>query len=264
MRPGCGPMVRSPGRTGNFAAAALAASCLWLGLSFWAKPTQAQAARGKVTRASARLIYVWFADGGAAPSPGVCGATAPPRFRCDDGGSSGGCQARIMRKLAALYRDFDVELVTWDPTPAPHFTVVVTSADAAWCGDGSQPPTTRGLAPVNCAAGGEFGNTAYVFSCDRDAATCARRIAQEQAHLVGLDHSASPSDVMYPFETDSAVFRDRSFRTLTPRCGQATQNSHESMLKRFGPRARSTRARPFAATAAGRPAQPRTLNAEDP
>jgi hypothetical protein len=83
---------------------------------------------------------------------------------------------------------------------------------------------------------GEFGNTAYAFACDRDAATCARRIAQEQAHLVGLDHADSRTDVMYPFETASAAFRDRAFRTLNPRCGQLTQNSHQLMLSRFGPR----------------------------
>lgn len=249
----------SRSRAPEIAAAVVLAS---VALFFCAGPVRAQPAPGAVTRASARLIFVWFADGGAAPAPGLCGKTAPPPFRCDGGGSPGQCQTRIMRKLADLYRDFDIELVTSDPTPAPHFTVVVTSAYAAWCGDGSHPRATRGLAPVNCAAAAEFGNTAYVFSCDGDAATCARRIAQEQAHLVGLDHSASPSDVMYPFETDSAVFRDRRFRTLTPRCGQAAQNSHELMLKRFG--ARPRRVRNLAAVAPGRAVPPRTMHAEDP
>src|SRR4051794_13514551 len=77
------------------------------------------------------VIFVWFADGRAAPAPGICGAHTPPPYRCSFAASTKECQAQIMRELAGLYRDFDVKLVTADPTPAPHFTVIVTSADAS-------------------------------------------------------------------------------------------------------------------------------------
>jgi hypothetical protein len=218
----------------------VASGPLPLALFLWTTSALAQTATPVAPSTPPRLIFVWFADGHDAPAPGLCGAATPPRYRCDFAASTDECRARVMRDLAVLYQDFDVQLVTSDPTPAPHFTVVVTSADASWCGHGAgaSPGAARGLAPVNCAAAAEFGNTAYVFSCDRNPATCARRIAQEQAHLVGLDHASSPTDVMYPFETDSAAFRDRTFRTLTPRCGKATQNSYQLMLKRFGRRRR--------------------------
>jgi hypothetical protein len=179
------------------------------------------------------VVFVWFADGGAPPASGICGPAVPPPFRCTFAASPAACAGAVTRELRRLYQDFDLDFVTTDPGPAPHFTVVVTSAGGAWCAPAG-PPRVRGVAPVNCRADGRFGQTAYVFACDRDAVGCAERIAQEQAHLVGLDHSASPADVMFPFESRGAEFRDRTFPTLNPRCGKPTQNSYRLMLARFG------------------------------
>jgi len=185
--------------------------------------------------AAAHIIYIWFADGHSPPAPGICGAGTPPPYRCDFADSSEQCEEQILTELVKLYADFNVELVTSDPGPTPHFTIVVSGENAAWCRAESRPLTAQGLSPVNCAAASEFGDTGYVFACEHDAARCARRIAHEQAHLVGLDHAESAADIMYPFETASGTFRDRSYRTLAPRCGKTTQNSHRLMMDRLGP-----------------------------
>jgi len=92
------------------------------------------------------------------------------------------------------------------------------------------------VAPVDCSLSGKWGRTGYVFSCD-DVARCAVRVAQEAAHLLGLDHTDDPADVMYPRETDGrARFRNVDIATLSPRCGRSLQNSHRILTTRLGKR----------------------------
>ena len=81
-----------------------------------------------------------------------------------------------------------------------------------------------------------------MFAC-QDVGLCAVRIAQESAHLLGLDHTNDRSDVMYPRDTDGhARFRDVAQPTLNPRCAQPRQNSHALLVSRLGKsRATTTR-----------------------
>jgi hypothetical protein len=190
--------------------------------------------------ASARtVVRLWFPDGGAPPVTGLCGTKIPPPFRCADGTAT--CERAIRRRLQGLLAttgaDVEVEIASAapgsDPRPGTVLTAVVSSGDASWCKP-EEASTLRGLSPVNCAADARWGTTAYVFGCDRDARLCAVRIAQEIAHLVGLDHTDDPDDVMYPLERREARFVDREVPTVGARCGRPRQNSYRLLRARLG------------------------------
>ena len=60
-------------------------------------------------------------------------------------------------------------------------------------------------------------------------------IAQEQAHLVGLEHTNNPHDIMYPtISTDTMGFVDGDSPVTGDRCDRETQNSYRMMKKALG------------------------------
>ena len=99
---------------------------------------------------------------------------------------------QVQAYLDQWYADFNIVLTLQKPTSGDFYAEVVTS-QGDWCGYYAQ----AGVAPwCDCD---QNGGTAYAFCLPGlRAKDCAAAIAQEQAHLVGIAHTASPTDVMYP------------------------------------------------------------------
>src|SRR5206468_299491 len=111
--------------------------------------------------------------------------------------------AAVQVYLERWYRSFPVHFTLVTPPPSiQHDTVIITS-QGAWCGS-----VPAGLAPVTCSP--LDAGTAWAFSCGDSAEQCAAIIAQEHAHLIGLEHTDSPRDLMFnPVRSDSIGFEDR-------------------------------------------------------
>lgn len=182
-----------------------------------------------------RVIYLWYATGAPPPSigdPPPCKAT-PPAYTCSFGSSVEDCQRKVQALLDRWYAGFNVVFTLARPTSGVYYTVLIAS-DGAWC---SQGPAIGGYAPFRRDCSDMAGGTAYAFLCGTDAKTCAIVIAQEQAHLVGLQHTSSSSDVMYPMLCPTCDgFEDRDVAVVTApgtTCG-GTQNSYRLMVDRLG------------------------------
>ena len=178
-----------------------------------------------------RIVHLWYADGRAPPtSDPLCADHAPPSaYACRFADSAGACAAAVQDYLARWYDDFDVHFTLVAPgDDVPHDTVIVTS-NGDWCGY-----VPAGLAPVTCDP--IEGGTAWAFSCGDSAEQCAAIVAQEHAHLLGLEHTRSPSDLMSnPLCTACTGFEDRDNRVIGGRC-RTLQNSYALMKQRLGPR----------------------------
>jgi len=189
-----------------------------------------------------KRIFIWYADGGTPPVRGEpCGDAVPPRYACAFGRSPRDCAAQVQAFLDRWYADFDVTFTRAKPKRGRYYTVVVSSGGPAWCGR-RHPPGVAGVAPIADGCGDLGGGVAYAFDCGESAQSCAAVIAQEQAHLVGLQHTRSAADVMSPIAgPEVAGFEDRAqalvANRMPPPC-PATQNSYREMLQRLGRRAR--------------------------
>jgi len=75
----------------------------------------------------------------------------------------------------------------------------------------------------------------YTFLGGQSAKQTAVIIAQEQAHLVGLEHVASDTDLMYPSICSSCDgFVDEDLPIDGDRCDRASQNSYQMMKGTLG------------------------------
>lgn len=200
---------------------------VWFGaLAIWA--SLAGAAR---EGHAARRIFVWFADGGLPPraTPKSCGT--PPPFRCNQGPTVDDCRRPIQALLDRWYADFDVVFTYTPPAvdAGPVDTVIVAS-EGAWCGADAR---TASRSPLpTCADMGS--GVVMIFHCGDDAKKCATLIAKEQGHLVGLQHTGSPTDVMNELAgIEHDGFEDRENLSAAPRCG-SRQNSYQLMRTRLG------------------------------
>jgi hypothetical protein len=196
----------------------------------------AQPAHAIGTAPPPRRVFLFYADGIAPLPPGmVCGgATVPPAYRCSFGESQGteGCKIRVQRFLDDWYRDFNVRFTLTPPSQGTFDTVVITSA-GTWCGAST---SIRGKADFACD--GVSSGVAYAFDCADSAHQCASVIAQEQAHLAGLEHTASYRDLLNASGCGSCSgFEDAIDPLSGPgQCGRITQNSHQMMIDRLGRR----------------------------
>jgi hypothetical protein len=178
-----------------------------------------------------RNVYLRYADGAEVPTPvGVCSGSRPAVFSCAFADSRAACQAAVQLHLARWYQRFNVHFTVVAPPPGvPHDTVII-SRDGDWCG-----PVPLGLAPVACEP--LQNGVAWAFQCgDRDSAErCAAIIAQEHAHLIGLEHTNSPRDLMFnPFSPEVVGFEDRENPVVAGKC-RALQNSFALMAERLRP-----------------------------
>jgi hypothetical protein len=200
----------------------------WWRRLFVATIVVAALTRGGVAAAS-RRVFVWFADGGPAPPSvrEICFGS-PPAFRCSFG-TFDSCRKQIQAFLDRWYADFDVVFTYVPPNDGAPFDTIVVASEGAWCGADER---TVSRSPLPACTAMPRGAVA-VFRCD-DAKLCATTMAKEHAHILGLQHTGSSTDVMYEIVgPDHDGFEDKLNRSGAPRCG-GNQNSYRLMLERAG------------------------------
>jgi hypothetical protein len=178
-----------------------------------------------------RVFYLDYADGSPLPKTDVnaCKGT-PPKFMCKFGSTLDDCQKQVQAYLDKWFADFNVVFTFTRPTSGKFYTEVVSSGGGAWCGVDDK---VAGVAPFLCKD--LQGGVAYTFLGGNDAKQTAIIIAQEGAHLMGLEHTSSNRDLMYPtICTNCNGFVDEDLAVDGDRCDRATQNSYEMIKKTIG------------------------------
>jgi hypothetical protein len=154
-----------------------------------------------------------------------------PKFDCAFAPTLADCQQQIQSYLDRWYADFNIIFTLTRPTSGKYYTEVVSSGGGAWC---KVAANVAGVAPFLCKD--LQGGVAYTFEGGTSAKQTAVIIAQEQAHLLGLEHTTSPHDIMLPtICSDCDGFEDDDVPVTGDRCDRATQNSYQMMKKALGP-----------------------------
>jgi hypothetical protein len=179
-----------------------------------------------------KVIYLVYADGSQLPNTSYDACTAAaPKFNCTFASTLLDCERQIQTYLDRWYADFNVIFTLTRPTSGNYYTEVVSSGGGAWCGVAS---TVAGVAPFLCQD--LHGGVAYTLDGGGSAHDTAVIIAQEQAHLLGLEHVSDNNDIMYPYICQNCDgFENQAVATTADRCDRETQNSYQMMLNALGP-----------------------------
>jgi hypothetical protein len=182
--------------------------------------------------ASPKVIYLVYADG-KTPLPSMsynaCSGQAP-KFVCTFASTLLDCQQQIQAYLDRWYADFNVIFTLTRPTSGSYYTEVISSGGGAWC---NAEASVAGVAPFLCKD--LHGGVAYTLAGGASAHDTAVIIAQEQAHLLGLEHVSNENDIMYPYICrDCDGFENKSVPVTGDRCDRDTQNSYQMMLTALG------------------------------
>jgi hypothetical protein len=188
---------------------------------------------GNKSGGAPKVIYLVYADGKTplpATSYNACSGVAP-KFNCGFGTSLLDCQQQVQAYLDRWYADFNVIFTLTRPTSGSFYTEVVSSGGGAWCGVAS---TVAGVAPFLCQD--LRGGVAYTLDGGANAHDTAVIIAQEQAHLLGLEHVSNDNDIMYPYICKGCDgFENQAVATTGDQCDRPTQNSYQMMMTALGP-----------------------------
>jgi hypothetical protein len=177
------------------------------------------------------VFYLFYATGKDLPTTeyNACQGT-PPKFDCTFAPTLVECQRQIQTYLDRWYADMNLVFTLTRPTSGKFYTEVVTSGGGDWC---NVTTKVAGVAPFLCTD--LQGGVSYTFLGGASAKQTAVIIAQEQAHLVGLEHTTDPNDLMYPsICSDCDGFQDKSLPIDTDRCDRGTQNSYQMLKERLG------------------------------
>jgi MYXO-CTERM domain-containing protein len=177
------------------------------------------------------VFYLDYATGEDLPATDydACDGT-PPKFNCTFAPTLRECQRQIQAYLDKWYADMNIVFTLTRPTSGKFYTEVISSGGGAWC---NVEPKVAGVAPFLCKD--LDGGVAYTFLGGQSAKQTAVIIAQEQAHLVGLEHVTSPTDIMYPsICSDCDGFQDKDLPIDGDRCDRGTQNSYQMLKDRLG------------------------------
>jgi hypothetical protein len=178
-----------------------------------------------------KVFYLFYATGKDLPATDVnaCAGT-PPKFNCTFAPTLAECQRQVQTYLDKWYADMNIVFTLTRPTSGKFYTEVVSSGGGAWCNVASK---VAGVAPFLCKD--IEGGVSYTFLGGTSAKQTAVIIAQEQAHLVGLEHVTSDSDIMYPsICSDCDGFQNKDLPIDGDRCDRATQNSYQMLKDRLG------------------------------
>ena len=206
-------------------------------------------------------LWLWYADGKAAPEDNQFCSEIPPAFVCNFGSGMEGarvddCKQQVQALLDDWYKDFNL-LFTLTRPPSDFYLVIITSGWAKCQNElppletGMDPSMEAGIAPGNGCLD-NLGQTALAIECGSNAHECANIIAHEHGHLVGLQHTASRADVMYPTiltSASAAGFDNNSNTIVDDQCNLPLpkQNSYQQMLTTLGTWPGGTKPSPFAA-----------------
>ena len=180
-----------------------------------------------------KVFYLEYADGTKQPSANydACMGAVAPKFNCTFASTLADCQRQIQSYLDRWYADLNIIFTLTRPTSGKYYTEVVSSGGGSWCNVASN---VAGVAPFNCKD--LQGGVAYALEGGVSAKQTAVIIAQEQAHLLGLEHTTSPHDLMLPtICSDCDGFENDDVPVTGDRCDRATQNSYQMMMKALGP-----------------------------
>jgi hypothetical protein len=179
-----------------------------------------------------KVIYLVYADGKTQLPPtnyDACSGVAPA-FQCNFGKTLLDCQKQVQAYLDRWYADFNVIFTLTRPTSGSFYTEVVSSGGGSWCGVDS---SVAGVAPFLCQD--LHGGVAYTLDGGANAHDTAVIIAQEQAHLLGLEHVSDTNDIMYPYICQGCDgFENQAVAVTGDRCDRQTQNSYQMMLAALG------------------------------
>lgn len=179
-----------------------------------------------------RVIYLAYADGKQMPPTAVdaCNGNRAPKFVCNFAPTMEDCQRQIQAYLDKWYADLNIVFTLTRPTSGRFYTEVISSGGGAWCGVDAR---VAGVAPFLCSD--IYGGVAYTFMGGDSAKQTATIIAQEQAHLVGLEHTTSDHDLMLPTIChDCDGFEDANNTVKDDRCSRPMQDSYKMMKERLG------------------------------
>ncbi len=163
-----------------------------------------------------KVFYLRYADGTEQHTANYDACTGKvPKFECTFAPTLLECQRQIQAYLDDWYADFNIIFTLTRPTSGKYYTEVVSSGGGGWC---KADDKVAGVAPFLCKD--LAGGVAYTFQGGRNARETAIIIAQEQAHLLGLQHTTNPNDIMFPtisasttgFPDDNAQVTRRSLR----------------------------------------------------
>jgi hypothetical protein len=177
------------------------------------------------------VFYLFYATGKDLPATdtNACDGT-PPKFNCTFAPTLAECQRQIQTYLDKWYADMNIVFTLTRPTSGRFYTEVVTSGGGSWC---KVAPKVAGVAPFLCKD--LDGGVSYTFLGGQSAKQTAVIIAQEQAHLVGLEHTTSSHDLMYPsICSDCDGFENKDLPIDGDRCDRGTQNSYQMLKERLG------------------------------
>jgi len=178
-----------------------------------------------------KVFYLFYATGKDLPATDVNACTGtPPKFNCTFAPTLAECQRQVQTYLDKWYADMNIVFTLTRPTSGKFYTEVVSSGGGAWCNVASK---VAGVAPFLCKD--IEGGVSYTFLGGQSAKQTAVIIAQEQAHLVGLEHVTSATDIMYPsICSDCDGFQDKDLPIDGDRCDRASQNSYQMLKDRLG------------------------------
>jgi len=205
-----------------------------------AAPEASGAASGETTIRSAlgaggsdpKVFYLVYADGTEQINANynACSGVAP-RFNCTFAPTLAECQSQVQAYLDRWYADFNIIFTLTRPTSGSYYTEVVSSGGGAWCGVADN---VAGIAPFLCKD--LHGGVSYALDGGASAHATAVIVAQEQAHLLGLEHTTSSHDIMLPtICSDCDGFENDVVATTGDRCDRPTQNSYQMMMAALGP-----------------------------
>jgi len=178
-----------------------------------------------------KVFYLRYADGTEQHTANydVCTGKVP-KFECTFAPTLLECQRQIQTYLDRWYADFNIIFTLTRPTSGKYYTEVVSSGGGAWC---KADDKVAGVAPFLCKD--LDGGVAYTFQGGHSARETAVIIAQEQAHLLGLQHTTNPNDIMFPTVSLGAEgFPDNKAQVSGDRCDTGTQNSYKMMKAALG------------------------------
>jgi MYXO-CTERM domain-containing protein len=119
---------------------------------------------------------------------------------------------QVVACLRDVFSPFGVEITTTNPSPAPHFEIMIAGRPT----DLGMDSSVGGVSPFSCQ---EYIPNSLVFTFQRvwgsDVEEICATAAQEVAHSWALDHSIEPSDPMTYFAYNGR----RRFKDATIACG---------------------------------------------
>lgn len=183
--------------------------------------------------AEPRVVWLFYADGisnpkAINPNKACSGDPMPPKFTCSYG-SVDECRRKVQALLDKWYKNFNL-IFTYSKPSGMYDLVTITSMVHCPGLSGA-----LGYADFWTDCRNNYGGGAWAFKCGSDARTCAITIAQEQAHLVGLQHTDSTNDLLYPMACSCDGFEDKSNTVVMPQKNcSGSQNSYQMMKMRLG------------------------------